>query len=58
MKKLPRKVVIDFDEIKEEIGDIISGYLSDTYGFCHYGCDYEIKNGKVYCSNIVWDTEE
>lgn len=65
--KLPKKVSFNLSELDYEkedleddeiIGEIIGNYLSDTYGFCHYGFLYEIKDNKVYCSNIIWDTEE
>lgn len=58
MKRLPKKVVIDFNEISEVIGDIIGDYLSDTYGFCHYGFAYEIKGDKIVCSDIDWGTSD
>lgn len=48
----------DIDE-DEDLGDIIGDYLSDVYGFCHFGFNYEVKdNGDVLAFNIEWDTEE
>ena len=42
---LPDNVVIDeLTPNMAEVEDEISDYLSDTYGFCHYGFDYEIVN--------------
>lgn len=38
----------------EAIGD----FLSDTYGFCHYGFLYEDINGQIHITNIEWDEEE
>lgn len=42
---LPDKVVIaELTPNMAELEDEISDYLSDTYGFCLYGFDYEIVN--------------
>ena len=42
--KLPKKLVIDIDNNNEYLLDDIDGYadnvsdyISDTYGYCHYG---------------------
>lgn len=50
----------DEDELEEEISD----YLSDTYGFCHNGFNYEVvrnENGEpseFIVTNIDWDTTD
>ena len=45
---LPAELSIDADTLsisdKDEIEETISDYLSDTYGFCHYGFDFEKEN--------------
>jgi len=56
--KLPKKVVIDLKELDDEIGYLLGDYLSDTYGYCHYGFTYAIKGDKVVCSDIDWDTSD
>jgi len=54
---LPKQVTIQegiFNETDiEAIADVVSDYLSDTYGFCHKGFDLEIK-----AKNIKWDTSK
>ena len=30
---------VDFDD-EESVSDYLSDWLSDTYGYCHYGFDY------------------
>ena len=35
-------VDIEADETDEEIEDILSDFLSDEYGFCHEGFEFEI----------------
>lgn len=64
MIKLPHSVVIslkdlDFHPFEDDLDDLISDYLSDTYGFCHYGFDYEtdIVAGVIHVTDIFWDTE-
>lgn len=61
------EVGLDTDSLADEdeyISEILSDLLSDTYGFCHYGFDYEVvKNEKgepseFICKNIKWDTTE
>ena len=45
---LPAELSIDTDTLsisdEDEIEETISDYLSDTYGFCHYGFDFEKEN--------------
>ena len=51
LKKLPKELSIDSDILsisdendREEVEEAISDYLSDTYGFCHYGFNFEKEN--------------
>lgn len=54
----------DLFEDEDELSDIVSDYLSNTYGFCHYGFDMEkVYNennepSQVIVSNIKWDTTD
>ena len=45
---LPKQVTIQESVFNatdiEAIADVVSDYLSDTYGFCHKGFDLEIKS--------------
>jgi hypothetical protein len=43
------------DDLKEEI---LSDYLTDTYGFCHCGFMLEETNDEIIMSNILWDIDE
>ena len=48
---------VDLDD--SEIEDILSDYLSDTYGYCHYGFKWKGKEGSndhLICYDIQWDT--
>jgi hypothetical protein len=38
--------------------EAISDFLSDKYGFCHYGFLYEEINTQIHITNIEWDEEE
>lgn len=63
---LPDTVAVnieDLDYIPEEddvLCDVLSDWLSDTYGYCHYGFDYETDaiSGDITITNILWDTSE
>ena len=63
---LPSEVVIDGELLVDNLDDLedawlddeVSDWLSDNYGYCHYGFDIEVKDGKVYVTNINWDTSE
>ena len=56
------EVALDTDD--EDPADRLSDLLSDTYGFTHYGFDYEVVKNKdgepseFICKNIKWDTSE
>ena len=63
---LPKKLYVnpydidaEWDDLEEqEQEEAISDYLSDTYGFCHYGFSYEDDGEKIHITNIEWDEEE
>ena len=43
--RLPLEVEQDFafnDYDEEELADYLGNWLSDTFGFCHFGFNYEI----------------
>ena len=49
----------EWDEMEnDEREEAISEYLSDTYGFCHYGFSYEDDGEQIHITNIEWDEEE
>lgn len=62
----PKKVSLTTDLIDEdwdtlteyEKDEAVSDFLSNRFGFCHYGFLYEEIDGVVYITNIEWDTEE
>lgn len=70
--KLPREVAIDIHALVDDdidlsgddynLDEVISDWLSDEYGYCHFGFEYEYNFDKdpdfVYVTNIKWDTSE
>lgn len=59
---IPTTVEIDFNELDlssnpadDEIGEAAGDYITDKYGFCHFGFNWETKNGFVVVTNILWD---
>ena len=51
LKDLPTELSIDADTLNisnendsEKVEETISDYLSDSYGFCHYGFNIEKEN--------------
>lgn len=41
---LPTEIIEEFNcDDKEELDDMISNWLSDSFGYCHFGFDYEIE---------------
>ena len=43
----------------DELEEVLSDYLSDTYGYCHNGFHFdEDEEGIILISDIDWDTEE
>ena len=63
---LPTEIFVDCYDIdtewyeleEQEQEEVLSDYLSDTYGFCHYGFCYEESNGKIHITDIEWDEDE
>ena len=58
-----RKEELESDDIEEELDEMISEYLSDEYGYCHNGFNYEIINEhdeefEIRIFNIKWDATE
>lgn len=43
---LPKSVVINVPDDEEDIADYVSDYLSDEYGFCHFGFEFH-KESKM-----------
>ena len=37
----------DFNTLDDEIGEMLSDWLSDEYGYCHNGFDYEIVPAEI-----------
>lgn len=62
--ELPTTLTVDVSMFVEDdtdleevfLSDAISDWLSDEYGFCHFGFDYEIEGDKIRVYNIAWDT--
>lgn len=46
LKKLPKNVIITIDDYcdGDDLDDVIADMLSDEYGFCLFGFNYEIIN--------------
>jgi hypothetical protein len=46
LKKLPKNVILTIDDYYEgdDLDDTITDMLSDEYGFCLFGFNYEIIN--------------
>lgn len=41
---LPTEIIEEFNcNDKEELDDMISNWLSDSFGYCHFGFDYKIE---------------
>lgn len=60
-------LALDSDDIykdEEELADILSDYLSDTYGYCHKGFSLRVvynefdEPSKVVVTDIKWDVDE
>lgn len=66
MNNLPTELYVkptDIDEEWDEMDDdereeVMSDYLSDTYGFCHKGFRYKTDSEQIHITNIEWDEEE
>ena len=71
-EELPKEVTIDIHSLVDDDIDLsgddynldepISDWLSDNYGYCHFGFNYEYDFDKdpdfVYVTDIEWDTSE
>lgn len=64
---LASQLQLDSDDIaddEEELAEEIANYLSDTYGFCHKGFNFEVvrnENGEpseFVVTGINWDTTD
>ena len=57
---LPKKVLIpkEVSEEMKENDDALTDYLSDTYGYCVFGCDDKKVGKKHYATKIEWDTSD
>ena len=65
MKELPTRITININDLDyqpeyDDLADAISDWLSDTYGFCHYGFDYETDyiTGDITVFDIDWDISD
>ena len=63
MLKLPKEIHVayngDWNDLNEfEKEELLSDWLSDTYGFCHNGFAYQEHDGYVHITDIDWDTTE
>jgi hypothetical protein len=46
-------------EEDDDLEEVISDYLSDTYGFCHNGFQFlELDEDKILVTDIQWDIDE
>lgn len=59
---LPAQVDIEINscladaiEDKEYVEEYINDYLSDSYGYCNSGYNYDIEDGCIHVKNIEWD---
>lgn len=42
---------------EEEIEEALSDYLSNEYGYCHLGYEYDFKGEVIHVYNIKWDID-
>lgn len=42
----------------DELDEIISDYLSDNYGYCHNGFQFDVDGDTIYIYDIKWDMTE
>ena len=67
--ELPKNIQIDskvMDELGinptetdgDEISEILSDWLSNEFGFCHKGFEFEVEGNHINILNIIWDIEE
>ena len=66
---LPKEVTMDAQTMNDlginpsetegdELDELIGDWLSDEYGFCHYGFEYDVEGDHINIYNIEWDTSE
>jgi hypothetical protein len=63
---LPDTVVVNINELnynadEDDLSDAIGDYLSDKYGYCHFGFDIydtDHMSGDIVVTNIEWDVSE
>lgn len=64
---LPSEITVSLDELdlddiddEDEVGEAISNYLSDEYGFTQYGFEWERGDNveEINIDNIKWDISE
>ena len=61
MLKLPKEIRVAYDDnwhtlTGYEKEELLSDWLSDTYGFCHNGFAYQECDGYIHITDIDWDT--
>jgi len=67
--ELPKEVTMDMATMNDldinpsetggdELDEIIGDWLSDEYGYCHFGFEYDVENDHINIYNIEWDTSE
>lgn len=54
--KLSSLISSDTDVESVFLDDSISDHLSDEFGFCHFGFNYEVIGDTVHVTDIAWDT--
>ena len=42
---------------EEDIEEALSDYLSNEYGYCHLGYEYDFKGEVIHVYNIKWDID-
>ena len=63
---LPKSVVIDGEVLVDDINELdeadleeaITDWLDNEYGFLFKNYDFKVKDGKVFVTDIEWDTSE
>ena len=60
---LPTEETVTYEELNydpetDDLNDVVTDYLSDSYGYLVNGLDIEDKDGTVTITNIEWDLDE
>lgn len=66
VEDLPDTLVINMSELnydadEDDLSDVIGDYLSDRFGYCHFGFDIydtDQMSGDITVTNIKWDLSE